>query len=116
LRHAIDDLYGESASLLNLVTGRATTGDDLRAAAARITNLKKLFNIRQGWTRADDTLPPRVLDGDGPLTTSWLNEMIDAYYQVRGWDHEGRISPAQLDRIGLAELVAGGSSPQGSMG
>jgi aldehyde:ferredoxin oxidoreductase len=105
LRHAIDDLYGETASLLTLVTGRATTADDLRASAARITNLKKLFNIGQGWTRADDTLPSRVMDGDGPLTAAWLQEMIDSYYEVRGWDREGLLPPDHLERIGLANLV-----------
>jgi aldehyde:ferredoxin oxidoreductase len=105
LRHAIDDLYGESASLLTLVTGRATTAADLRASAARITDLKKLFNIRQGWTRADDALPSRVLNGDGPLTAAWLDEMIAAYYQARGWDRDGLLSPDHLERIGLADLV-----------
>jgi aldehyde:ferredoxin oxidoreductase len=105
LRHAIDDLYGESATLLTLITGRVTTADDLQASAARITNLKKLFNIRQGWTRADDTLPPRVMDGKSPLTSAWLDEMIDAYYQVRGWDRDGLLSPEHLERIGLADVI-----------
>ncbi len=61
LRHTFDDLHAEAADLHAMVTGRATTADDLHHAGERINNLKKLFNIRQGWTRADDTLPSRVL-------------------------------------------------------
>jgi len=111
LRHTFADLYEESAELHRHVTGLPTTADDLHQAGARITNIKKLFNIRQGWTRADDTLPPRVLDGDadGPptrLSRPWLETMIAAYYDVRGWDADGSISPAHLERIGLGELVA----------
>ncbi len=98
------------------MTGLPTTADDLRQAGARITNVKKLFNIRQGWTRADDTLPPRVLDsdGDGPptrLSRPWLETMIAAYYDVRGWEEDGSISPAHLERIGLGALVASEVGP-----
>ncbi|MGH2532267.1 MAG: aldehyde ferredoxin oxidoreductase family protein [Thermomicrobiales bacterium] len=105
LRHAFDDLYGEAAELHAHVTGLPTTGDDLRRAGERITTIKKQFNIRQGWTRADDTLPPRVLDGDGLLNHDWLNRMVDAYYRVRGWDADGAIPADHLTRIGLADLV-----------
>ena len=88
LRHCFDDLYDETANLYSLVTGIPTTADDLRQAGTRITAVKKTFNIRQGWTRADDTLPPRVFDGDS-LTRERLDELIDAYYTVRGWDEHG---------------------------
>ena len=100
LRGCFHDLPGEAAELYTLVTGLPTTGDDLRRAGERIVNLKKLFNIRAGWQRDDDTLPPRLRD-DVPE----LAAMIDAYYDVRGWDAEGRIPPAHLKRIGLADLV-----------
>ncbi len=109
LRHAFPDLHGEAAALHARVTGLPTSADDLRRAGERINNLKKLFNIRQGWTRADDTLPPRVLidDSAAPTTLSrpWLDQMVSAYYGVRGWDDDGMISTEHLQRIGLAELV-----------
>jgi aldehyde:ferredoxin oxidoreductase len=108
LRHTFDDFYGESAILFTQVTGLPTTADDLRHAGERITNLKKLFNIRQGWTRADDTLPPRLLEDSSDstaLTRERLSGLIAAYYRVRGWDAGGLIPPAHLERIGLAEVV-----------
>ena len=112
LRHSFLDLHAEAADLHRLVTGLPTTATDLHQAGERINNLKKLFNIRQGWTRADDTLPPRVLsDADGiaptALSQPWLDRMIDAYYDVRGWDTAGMIPAHHLARIGLQELVGG---------
>ncbi len=112
LRHAFVDLHSEAAALHARVTGLPTTADDLRLAGERINNLKKLFNIRQGWTRADDTLPPRVLTDDPAAPTAlsrpWLDQMVSAYYGVRGWDEEGMIPTEHLARIGLAELVESG--------
>ncbi|MDP9365959.1 MAG: aldehyde ferredoxin oxidoreductase family protein [Chloroflexota bacterium] len=108
LRHAFVDLHEEAAGLHALVTGEATTADDLRRAGERITTVKKLFNLEQGWTRADDTLPPRVLSaGDGAtlLSGPWLDRMVAAYYRVRGWDETGRIPSSHLTRIGLPELA-----------
>jgi aldehyde:ferredoxin oxidoreductase len=93
LRHALHDVYEESATLHRAVTGLPTTPHDLHAAAARIADLKKRFNLAQGWTRALDTLPPRLLhaESDGPhVDPTWLERQIDAYYAVRGWDELGR--------------------------
>ncbi len=85
--------------MLAAVTGWPVDADELRATARRIVNLRKAFNQREGWTRAEDTLPPALLsDQDDPtaddaprLSTRRLDTMIDAYYALRGWDSEGRI-------------------------
>src|SRR2546430_15616239 len=37
------------------------TGEELRTTAKRIVTAKKLYNIREGWTAAEDTLPRRFL-------------------------------------------------------
>ncbi|MBW3634104.1 MAG: aldehyde ferredoxin oxidoreductase family protein [Chloroflexi bacterium] len=101
LRHALGDVHEESAALHRAVTGLPTTVDDLHAAGARIGEVKKRFNLAQGWTRALDTLPPRLLQsessGDGsPIDPIWLDRQIDAYYAARGWDTEGR--PRERER------------------
>jgi aldehyde:ferredoxin oxidoreductase len=108
LRHAFHDLHAEAADLHAKVTGLPTTPDDLRQAGERITNVKKLFNLRQGWTRADDTLPPRLL-GEGAgggeptqLSRPALDRMIAAYYAARGWEEDGRIPDEHVARLGLA--------------
>jgi aldehyde:ferredoxin oxidoreductase len=113
VRRCFDDLFAEAGDMYSLVTGWPMTGEELRQAGERINNLKKLFNVRGGWTRADDTLPPRCLDealADGPgagerLTRDELDIMIGGYYAARGWTPDGQISEAKLRELGLSNLV-----------
>ena len=103
LRRAFDDFYAESAQVYTMITGWDLTADELKLAGERINNLKKLFNLREGWTRTDDTLPPRVLEEKLPtgvvagvgLTRHELDYMIASYYRARGWTNDGLISPDQ---------------------
>lgn len=113
LRKAFDDFYGESASIYERLTGWATTSDDLAQAGERINNLKKLFNIREGWTRADDTLPERVfvealpngaVKGVG-LNRADVDMMIDGYYRARGWTEDGLIPYEKIDALELRDVV-----------
>ena len=114
LRKAFDDLYEESAEIYRMVTGWNMSSADLKLAGERINNLKKAFNIREGWHRTDDTLPARVLDEpltDGvakgtDLTQVDLDMMIEAYYEARGWTHDGLIPDDKLRELGLAGVVA----------
>jgi aldehyde:ferredoxin oxidoreductase len=97
LRGVFDDPYPEWAHLLGLVSGWDADGEELQETARRIVLAKRAFNIREGWTRADDTLPERLLaesvqvgsGREGVLTKDLLNRMIDGYYQARGLDAEG---------------------------
>ena len=84
----------------------------LRLAGERINNLKKLFNIREGWTREDDTLPARslqeklptsIVKGEGLLKTD-LDIMISSYYKARGWTDEGLIPKSKLEELELSNL------------
>ena len=113
LRKAFADFYGESASIYERLTGWATTPEDLAQAGERINNLKKLFNIREGWTRADDTLPERVfvealpngaVKGVG-LTRADVDMMIDGYYRARGWTEDGLIPYEKIDALELSDVV-----------
>ena len=114
LRKAFDDFWDESADALNLITGWDVSADELKLAGERINNLKKLFNIREGWTRDDDTLPARALteplpDGVGAgvgLSEGDLSMMVSAYYRARGWDEDGGIPAGKLAELGLGGLVA----------
>jgi aldehyde:ferredoxin oxidoreductase len=112
LRGVFTDLFGETAELLRLVTGRAVSGDDLRRVARRIVTAKKLYNIREGWQRAEDTLPRRFL-GEGltvgaghtaVLPRERLEGMVSAYYAARGWDEEGRVPAALVRELELDDL------------
>lgn len=115
LRGVFSDLLAESAELLSLVTGWNVTADELRTTAPRIVTAKKLFNLREGWTPAEDTLPKRFLseglpvgaDGEALLPRERLQSMIQAYYQGRGWDEQGRVPTSQIESLQLACLLRG---------
>jgi aldehyde:ferredoxin oxidoreductase len=109
LRSCFTDFYNEASHLLSLVTGWQIDGAELRRTGERINHLKKRFNLREGWTRADDTLPAALLDQplpDGPaagstLTAAELDRMIASYYAARGWSPDGRIPESRLAALGL---------------
>jgi aldehyde:ferredoxin oxidoreductase len=99
------------ARALSAVTGVPCSTGDLIRAGERIWNLERLYNLREGFTRADDTLPRRLLEEpapDGPSKgwVSHLPEMLDEYYRFRGWDEEGVPTPRKLKELGLQGLQA----------
>ena len=75
------------------LTGLEFDKAGLQALSARVSNLSREFNLREGMTPADDTLPPRLVSE--PLRTSGerltqpeLDSMIEDYYERRGWPRE----------------------------
>jgi len=99
----------EIAKVYNLVTGIPVTGAEVRLTGERISNLGRLYNIREGLTRKDDNLPPRVMklpipDGvaKGSLVTQEeLDILLDGYYEARGWTLEGWPKTEKLKELGL---------------
>ncbi|WP_027364385.1 aldehyde ferredoxin oxidoreductase family protein [Desulfotruncus alcoholivorax] len=72
------------------ITGLEFTKEDLWAIADRIIDATHNFNLQQGLSRADDTIPERLFkekvnDGQNGITPAELNRMVDDYYQLRGW-------------------------------
>jgi len=97
LRGVFADPWAEWPGLLGPVTGWDVDAGELRATARRIVLSKRLYNLREGWTRADDSLPRRLLEEPlelasgrtASLTAERLDAMIDAYYDARGLDRTG---------------------------
>lgn len=92
----------------NSVTGRNITREDILTIGERIINLERAFNIREGLTRSDDTLPSRVLneplpDGRGAIN---LKPMLDRYYELRGWDIKTSFPKREkLIQLGLTDVA-----------
>ncbi len=119
LRGVFEDLEGEAAVMLAAVTGWNVTTEELRETAERIVTVKKIYNEREGWTRAEDTLPARFLSeplgddagADGAsrgasLSRPDLDRMIASYYRARGWTDEGRVPRDRAAALGLADWLA----------
>lgn len=92
----------------NLITGLDLHVDDLMLAGERIFNLKRLFNTRLGISRKDDLLPPRFLTHNrkgGGLNTQLppIGQMLNEYYEYRGWDETGIPTPEKLAALDLLE-------------
>jgi len=79
--------------------------------ADRAETLIRMFNNREGFTRADDTLPERTLNEplpDGPgkgqcIGQENLNRMIDDFYACQGWDTRGVPTEATLRKYDIGE-------------
>jgi len=113
LRNSFDDFYEEVAHIYTLVTGIPMTAEELKLVGERVWNLKKAFNIREGWTKEDDWLPGRVLEDPVPsgpakgyvVTAEELRMEIDAYYEARGWTPDGLIPKSKLRQLGLDDVA-----------
>jgi len=106
--------YDELAKVYSLVTGIPMSAEELKKAGERMSNLARLFNIREGLTRQDDTLPYRIMNDPIPegvskgsfVSQEELDLMLDAYYEARGWDKNGVPEKSKLQELGLADYIS----------
>lgn len=92
--------------LMEYATGAGYDEETLLRAGERVYNLERMFLVRAGFSRADDTLPPRMLQEplpDGPAKghVVELDQMLPEYYRLRGWDENGVPTPEKLAELGL---------------
>lgn len=103
--------YRDVLRALNATTGMKLTERELRRIGERIVNLNRMFNVRHGIRRKDDTLPERLLkepSPDGPPKghVVELDYMLDDYYRLRGWDLKtGLPTLKKLRSLGLGFTV-----------
>ena len=114
IRKCFSDFYAEVSDLYTQATGLDLSPTELRVAGERINNIKKAFNIREGWKTGDDWLPPRlfkdpIAEGEGKgtvLTEEELKLMISDYYRARGWTAEGLIPDAKFKQLAIKDSLA----------
>jgi len=78
----------------------------MQQTGERIWNMERLFNLKAGLGKKDDTLPKRILEepadvGVGKGLVCRLDEMLPEYYELCGWDQEGVPRAETLARLGL---------------
>jgi aldehyde:ferredoxin oxidoreductase len=99
------------AKMYTIVTGLPMTSDEIVLSGERISNLAKIYNLREGLVRKDDHVPIRVMKdpiqsgvAKGQVVTQKdLDILLDGYYEARGWDSEGIPSKKKIDELGLSE-------------
>ena len=97
----------EYAKLLSAATGIEFTDEQIMTIGDRIWNLERLYNLREGFGRKDDTLPKRLLEEpmpEGPSKgrVNMLPKMLPSYYAFRGWNSKGVPTKEKLCELGLA--------------
>ncbi len=98
----------QKVDIVRSVTGWNTTAFELMKVSERAINLARVFNIREGFTEADDWLPPRFFH---PKTSGALSKtavdpakLRDAkitYYSMMGWNEEGVPTRTTLDELDI---------------
>lgn len=101
-----DETIKTTVKWLNFVTGWDITPEELLETGERIVTLKRLYNIRCGKFRNDDTLPPRILNeirgaGGAAEGLPHLGKMLNEYYRYRGWNEFGIPKRETLKRLAL---------------
>ncbi|MDI3502993.1 MAG: aldehyde:ferredoxin oxidoreductase [Archaeoglobi archaeon] len=91
---------------LNATTGWNFTVEEFLKTGERIYNIKRMFNVKCGVSRKDDTMPLRTLThkrgegGSADFLPAW-NIMLSEYYEFRGWDEIGIPKEEKLRELGL---------------
>lgn len=100
------------ADLLTAGLGRQVSAKDLDKAGERIWNLIRMYNVKAGYTAADDVLSEKMTKKalkSGPhdgrvISEETLEEMKALYYRLRGWDEKGRPGQEKLQELRLSSL------------
>ena len=104
----------DMTKLYTLVTGIEMAPEEMKRSGERINNVARLFNIREGLGRKDDTLPYKVMhqpiQDEGPskgayVTQEELDLLLDDYYMARGWTREGVPTIEKLKELGMDDLI-----------
>jgi len=100
--------------VFNLVTGKDWDLNQLLKVSERVRNLERMFDVRQGLRRQDDSLPKKFFDQPlthGPykgevMDQDKFEQMKDEYYDIRGWDKETGIPTREkLEELGLGDVA-----------
>jgi aldehyde:ferredoxin oxidoreductase len=105
--------YDDYAKAMSALTGWNITGEELMTVPDKITTLTRAFNVREGFGRKDDMLPPRamkepVMDGSTKgrmINKEELDKMLDEYYLLMGWDKDGIPKKETLEKYGMTDVA-----------
>lgn len=99
----------EIAEMFRTCTGLDCTDKEVLQIGERIWNLEKIYNLKNGFSKKDDTLLPRLINEPvkkeqetGQIST--FDAMFPEYYSLRGWDKEGVPTAAKRKELGLVHI------------
>ena len=102
--------FERASEVIEVVTGMKLSPSQVMDVGTRINNIERAFNVREGIRRKDDTLPRRFLEeklpeGQSKGTVVNMDEMLDEYYNERGWNLKTGIPlDNTLQNLGLEKI------------
>jgi len=99
--------FSEVRELFNAVTGWDYSIEDLMNAGERVFTVQRLINNRDGYNASADVLPNKMFqaakEGFRAGKVPPFKELMEDYYNLRGWDENGKPSQGTLNRLGLIQ-------------
>ncbi len=101
-----------ASKVIEATTGMRMTPAEVRLVGARIVNIERAFNVREGMRRRDDSLPRRfreepLTEGASSGTVFDQEPMLDEYYTERGWDLKTGVPRREtLEGLGLSKAAS----------
>jgi aldehyde:ferredoxin oxidoreductase len=108
-RNAFANSWEHMTALTNAATGFGYTEEGLKQVGERVWTVERLFNLREGFSREDDTLPDRLFTlpiHDGPskgavVDRDDFDREMTSYYTLWGWDSQGVPKKETLAKLGI---------------
>jgi aldehyde:ferredoxin oxidoreductase len=99
--------YEHFRKLIKLSADWDYTEKQIREVGPRVLDIERIFNMKQGMTIANDTLPRRYFDDPAPLKIAKghhidrkeFAKLLDKYYQLHDWTKEGKVKPARVKEL-----------------
>lgn len=94
----------EISEMLRTAIGWDKTDEETLQLGERIWNLERKFNLENGFSKKDDTLPERLLkepvkEGPAKGKVVELDTMLKEYYEIRGWDENGIPTEEKINEL-----------------
>ena len=104
--------FSRLVEAVEAITGWQTSLYEIIKVAERSNVMARIFNNREGFTPKDDTLIRRWFEKmpGGPLEGHYIDEdefqqAVELYYEMSGWDKQGRPTPGKLVELKLDWLI-----------
>lgn len=100
-------------NMFNAITGWDWDTQEAMLCGERIFTLQRLINLRDGYTKKDDILPPKMnipaKEGFRVGRIIPFDNLLDEYYKLRDWDEKGKPTNEKLQELALESFRSGGS-------
>jgi len=100
--HFVPWTFNQQVEMMRFLTGWDFTTAEALRVGERVATMSRAYNLREGLTAADDTLPKRFFSPtprgglkDTPIDSAAFDQAVHTFYQLMGWDVDTGIPTAE---------------------